>query len=173
MAILPILKYPDPRLRLASSPIVDFDEALATLAEDLRQTMIHAPGSGLAAPQVDRQVRLIVVDNTQEDEEYGHNVLTLVNPRVVELIGEQLHLEGCLSVIELQAEVRRAAAVTVEAQDLQGQPFTFQAQGRQAVILQHEIDHLDGVLFLDRLSRLKREMYRKKLRKNQKMSQNT
>jgi peptide deformylase len=173
MSILPILKYPDSRLRQLSQPIVAFDDDLATLAEDMRQTMLHAPGSGLAAPQVDRLVRLIVIDDTPEGEDYGQKVLTLVNPRIVIAEGQQIYKEGCLSVLELQSDVRRAAQVTVEAQDIHGSQFVVRAQGRQAVILQHEIDHLDGILFLDHISLLKREMYRKKLRKTQKTAQNS
>ncbi|MDR2140578.1 MAG: peptide deformylase [Deltaproteobacteria bacterium] len=173
MAILPILKYPDPRLRSRSLPVESFDEDLATLAGDLRETMIHAPGSGLAAPQVDKLLRVIVIDDTQLGEEYGQKVLTLVNPQIIEAKGEQIYQEGCLSVIDLQSNVIRAAEVTVEAQDVTGQKFTLSASGRQAVILQHEIDHLEGVLFLDRISRLKKDIYRKKLFKSQKMAKNS
>ncbi|MDR2421889.1 MAG: peptide deformylase [Deltaproteobacteria bacterium] len=173
MAILPILKYPDPRLRQISKPVTAFDEELAALALDLRETMINAPGSGLAAPQVDQPLRIIVVDDTGEDEAYGEKVLTLINPKIVAAEGEQIYKEGCLSVVELQSDVRRSAEVTVEAQDVSGQKFVVTASGRKAVILQHEIDHLDGVLFLDRISRLKKEMYRKKLLKTQKMAKNT
>ena len=172
MAILPILKYPDPRLRQISRPVTVFDADLAALAQDLRETMVDAPGSGLAAPQVDRPLRLIVIDDSDEDEPYGEKILTLVNPIVVAAHGEQIFKEGSLSVNDLQSDVHRAATVEVEAQDVFGQNFRVTATERRAVILQHEIDHLDGVLFLDRISRLKKEMYRKKLLKNKKMAKN-
>ncbi|MDR0548015.1 MAG: peptide deformylase [Deltaproteobacteria bacterium] len=170
MAILPILKYPDPRLRQISRAVTDFDAGLAELAQDLRETMVSAPGAGLAAPQVDRPLRIIVMDDTGEDEPYGEKVLTLVNPVIVAMDGEQIFNEGCLSVTDLQSDVHRAATVTVTAQDLTGAFFTLTATERRAVILQHEIDHLDGVLFLDRISRVKKDMYRKKLLKSQKMA---
>ncbi|MDR1871176.1 MAG: peptide deformylase [Deltaproteobacteria bacterium] len=173
MAILPILKYPDARLRNISSPIVTFDEALASLDQDMRETMLNAPGSGLAAPQVNRLLRIIVIDDSAPDEDYGSRVLTLVNPKIVNAAGELVYREGCLSVLDLQAEVRRAEEVTVEAQDIAGQNFTITAKGRKAVILQHEIDHLDGVLFVDRVSRLIKDMYLKKRRKFQKQAQNS
>ncbi|MDR1086440.1 MAG: peptide deformylase [Deltaproteobacteria bacterium] len=170
MAILPILKYPDRRLRQISEPIRDFDDALKSLAEDMKETMLAAPGAGLAAPQVNRFLRLIVIDGSKEDEEYGQTVVTLINPRIVESTGKQIFREGCLSVEELQSDVIRSETVTVTAQDIAGQTFVISAKDRQAVILQHEIDHLDGILFLDHISRLKRDMYRKKLQKNLKLA---
>ncbi|MDR1656625.1 MAG: peptide deformylase [Deltaproteobacteria bacterium] len=165
MTILPILKYPDPRLRTISKTVETFDEELTTLAQDMAMTMINAPGAGLAAPQVNRPLRLIVVDWTSEGETYGQNVLTLVNPEIVATVGHQDSDEGCLSVTDLQAKVHRAGMVEVEALDVTGRPFSVSAEGRRAVILQHEIDHLDGVLFLDHLSRLKQDLYKKKLKK--------
>jgi len=141
MPVRPILKYPDPRLREKSEPVTAFDEELRGLALDLAETMLAVPGAGLASPQV------------------------LANPRLVRAEGEQVYDEGCLSVRDLQEKVIRAAEVTVAFQDLEGQAQELEADGRRAVILQHEIDHLDGVLFLDRLSRLKREIYQRRLRK--------
>jgi peptide deformylase len=167
MPLLSILKYPDPELRKISEPIRSFDQNLADLAADLRETMLAAPGVGLAAPQVGRPVRLIVVDWSDEDEGYGASTLALVNPRTIEADGRLTYNEGCLSVTDLQSKVERAERVKVAAQDLEGQPFVVEAEGRRAVILQHEMDHLDGVLFIDRLSRIKREMYNKKLKKSQ------
>jgi peptide deformylase len=172
MALLPILKYPDQRLRQVSKPVTCFDEDLAVLVEDLKQTMVQAPGAGLAAPQVDRLLRIIVVDFSDE-ENYGQNVVALINPQITASEGEQIYQEGCLSVVDLRCDVCRSDQVTVEAQDISGQTLTISAQGRRAVILQHEIDHLDGVLFLDHISHLKREMYRKKLLKTQKMAKNS
>ncbi|MDR2442502.1 MAG: peptide deformylase [Deltaproteobacteria bacterium] len=168
MTILPILKYPDPRLRIVSKAVTTFDENLAELVMDMKETMLDAPGAGLAAPQVDRPLRIIVVDWAQEGQEYGQNVLALINPEIVASEGAQVFDEGCLSVLDLTANVDRAALVEVQAKDISGQPFSLIGEGRQAVILQHEIDHLNGVLFLDHLSSLKQELYEKKLRKARK-----
>ena len=165
MAILLILKYPDPRLRMISDPITTFDEALAEFAEDMMATMLAAPGAGLAAPQVGRLSRMIVADWTEPDEEYGSRVITLVNPVIVASEGLQTYDEGCLSVTDLSAAVDRAETIEIEAQDLGGRPMTIVAEGRKAVIAQHEIDHLDGVLFLDHISRLRRDIYNKKILK--------
>jgi peptide deformylase len=166
MTILPILKYPDPRLKMVSEPVTVFDESLRALAEDMRHTMIAAPGAGLAAPQVDRRLRMVVIDWTGEGERYGDNVLTLVNPVITAEEGDLLFEEGCLSVEELTAEVLRAARVEVRAQDELGRPVAAAAEGRRAVAIQHELDHLDGILFIDHISRLKRETYNKSLLKS-------
>ncbi len=163
--MLAILKYPDPRLREKSNEVTNFDESLQALAAEMRQTMLAAPGAGLAAPQVGHLLRLIVIDGTEEGEEYGQKVITLVNPEIVAGSGEQIYEEGCLSVIDLSAQVTRLNEVKVKAQDLSGKPFVLEAQGRQAVILQHEIDHLNGVLFLDHLNAAKRDMYKRRLKK--------
>jgi len=168
MAILPILKYPDPRLREKSAPVEVFDDELKTLAADMAETMLDAPGAGLAAPQVGRLIRLIVIAGADNDEEYDERVLVLVNPRITWAGGEQTFDEGCLSVWELHENVIRAAEVEVSAQDLDGNPIEIKADGRRAVILQHEIDHLDGILFIDRISQLKRDIYKRKLKKLQK-----
>ena len=165
MTNLPILKFPDPRLRRISEPVTVFDKELADLAEDMRETMILAPGVGLAAPQVDRLIRMIVCDWADEGEEFGQHVITLVNPRITRREGKQCFDEGCLSVKELTASVNRAEMVEVEAQTTSGEAVTISAEGRKAVILQHEIDHLDGILFIDHLSRLKREILLKPMTK--------
>ncbi|MDR2934587.1 MAG: peptide deformylase [Candidatus Adiutrix sp.] len=165
MPVRPILKYPDARLREKSAPVTAFDQDLRDLARDLAETMLSAPGAGLAAPQVGVTSRLIVVAGAENDEEFDDRVLVLVNPRLTRAEGEQFYNEGCLSVRDLQEKVTRSAEVTVAFQDLEGQPRELEADGRRAVILQHEIDHLDGVLFLDHLSRLKREIYQRRLRK--------
>lgn len=167
MALLPIVTYPDPRLRRKSGPVTDFGEELQALAADMAETMLAAPGAGLAAPQVDRTLRLIVIAGAENDEEFDDRVITLVNPAITWSGGEQVYNEGCLSVCDLREDVTRAAEVEVTAQGLDGQPFTLKASGRRAVILQHEIDHLDGVLFLDRISPVKRDIYKRKLKKAQ------
>jgi peptide deformylase len=159
------LKYPDARLREKSEPVTVFDQDLRDLARDLVETMLAAPGAGLAAPQVGVLQRLIVVAGAENNEEYDERVLVLVNPRLVSSEGEQFFDEGCLSVLDLQETVGRAAEVTVAFQDLEGRTGELGASGRRAVILQHEMDHLDGVLFIDHLSRLKREIYKRRLRK--------
>jgi peptide deformylase len=168
MPLRPILKYPDARLREKSEPVTVFDEELRALARDLAETMLDAPGAGLAAPQVGVPRRLIVVAGADNDEDFDDRVLVLANPCLIRAEGEQAYDEGCLSVLDLQEKVIRAAEVTVVFQDLDGQPREIEADGRRAVILQHEIDHLDGVLFLDHLSRLKREIYKRRLRKSRK-----
>jgi len=165
MSVRPILKYPDARLREKSEPVTAFDQDLRDLAGDLVETMLSVPGAGLAAPQVGEARRLIVVAWAENHENFDDRVLVLANPRLIRAEGEQVYDEGCLSVRDLQERVIRAAEVTVAFQDLEGRPLEIEADGRRAVILQHEIDHLDGVLFLDRLSRLKREIYQRRLRK--------
>ncbi|MDR1166890.1 MAG: peptide deformylase [Deltaproteobacteria bacterium] len=163
MAILPILTFPNPILRQTAKKISLFDEKLRALAEDMRETMLAAPGAGLAAPQVGRSVRLIVIDNSEEDEEYGSKTLVLANPEFTHSEGGFLFEEGCLSVRDLNGEVRRYRRVEVKAQDLTGAYFTLRAEARRAVILQHEIDHLDGILFLDRLEPAERAEYMRRL----------
>jgi peptide deformylase len=165
MPLLQILKFPDPALKSVSAEIREFTPELAKLAADMKETMLAAPGAGLAAPQVGRLIRLITVEASEEEEDYGASVLTLVNPEIVLAEGELIFEEGCLSVDDYRSNVKRFNHVQVRAQDIQGQPITIDYEGRRAVILQHEIDHLDGVLFIDRLSRLKREMYKKSLRR--------
>ncbi|MDR3154689.1 MAG: peptide deformylase [Deltaproteobacteria bacterium] len=166
MSILPILKFPDPRLNEVSKPVEDFGEELKALASDMAETMIAAPGVGLAAPQVGKLLRLIVIDQSDPaDENRTPSPLALVNPEIVHAEGKQVYKEGCLSVEDLQSEVTRHMTVEVEAEDLDGNLFTVTAEGHKAVVLQHEIDHLDGVLFIERISPLKRSMYVKSLRK--------
>lgn len=165
MAILPILKYPDPILKENSKNVDKFDDELKTLAADMAETMLAAPGAGLAAPQVGQLIRMIVIAGAENDEDFDERVITLVNPQIVWSDGEQFYDEGCLSVVEYNEKVTRAKEVEVQAQDLDGKPLTIKAEGRRAVILQHEIDHLDGILFIDRISKLKRDIYKRKLKK--------
>lgn len=165
MAILPIIKYPDPGLKKKSKAVETFDDDLKNLAQDMAETMLAAPGAGLAAPQIGRNIRMIVIAGAENDEDFDERYLVLVNPRITRSLGEQMYDEGCLSVIDLNEKVIRAMDVEVEAQDLEGKIFQISADGRRAVILQHEIDHLDGILFLDRISSLKRDIYKRKLKK--------
>lgn len=163
MALLEIMTYPEPVLRKKAEPIRDIDDDIRQLASDMVQTMYAAPGVGLAAPQVGRSVRLIVVDVKSGDG--GGELHTLINPEIISRDGEILFEEGCLSVPEVREEVKRASAVTVLALDIEGKPITLQAEELLAVVLQHEIDHLNGVLFIDHLSRLKQGLVKKKMKK--------
>ncbi|HEX9671334.1 MAG TPA: peptide deformylase [Thermoanaerobaculia bacterium] len=164
MAILPIRIYPDPVLREVCPPVTDFGGAsLRKLARDLVETMHAAPGVGLAAPQVGLTVRLAVVDLTvgKEPEE----LRVLVNPEVLEPEGKEVEEEGCLSIPGLLDKVERPARVRVRAQDVDGTPFELVAEGWLARAVCHEVDHLDGVLFTDRLRGLRRERAKRQLRR--------
>lgn len=166
MSIRKIIKYPDPVLRKNTEKITDFNEDLARLVDDMAETMYDAPGVGLAAPQIGKSLKLIVVDISKRDDEEGERqVMPLVNPEIVAHEGTQLDEEGCLSIPELTATVERFKKITVSFQDLQGQPQELTTENRFAVVLQHEIDHLNGILFLDHLSPLKRALYKKKVKK--------
>jgi peptide deformylase len=171
LALRPVLKFPDPRLRDVSKPIETITDELRELAADMCEVMYDEPGIGLAAPQVGESVRLIVVD-TQWNEEGGEqNALILVNPVLSEPEGKILWKEGCLSVPDLEAEVERAERIVLRATDLEGVEIAIRAEGLQAICFQHEVDHLEGRLFLDRISQLKRSRYvlrrRKQLRREQ------
>ena len=168
MAIRLILKYPDARLREKAAAVTAFDASLKDLVGDLAETMLAAAGAGLAAPQVGVPRRLIVVAGAENHEDFDDRILALINPEITRAEGELVYDEGCLSVPDLHEKVRRAAEVTVTYRDLDGRPRELAADGRRAVILQHEIDHLDGRLFLDHLSRLKRDIYTRKLNKARK-----
>ena len=161
MALLKILHYPDPRLQTVAKTVSTFDEALRRLAADMAETMYAAPGIGLAATQVDRHVRMVVVDISEEK----NALITLVNPRIVMQEGEAVREEGCLSVPGVYDKVTRAERIRVQAQDPAGASFELDATGLLAVCIQHEIDHLDGKVFVEYLSRLKQTRIRHKLLK--------
>lgn len=161
MALLNVLVYPDTRLRKVAQPVTEFDQQLKQLSEDMAQTMYDAPGIGLAATQVNEQKRVIVVDVSEEQNQ----LMTLVNPEIIATDGEQICKEGCLSVPDIYAEVTRAERITVNAQDVTGKPFTVEADDLLAVCIQHEIDHLDGKVFVDYLSLAKRERIKKRMLK--------
>lgn len=164
MAVLPILHYPDPRLRTIAKPVESFDNALKTLVADMFDTMYDARGIGLAATQVDRHVQVVVMDLAKEDETPQPKVY--INPKVVPLTDELgVYKEGCLSIPEVYEDVKRPLRVQIDALDADGQPFSVQADGLLAVCIQHELDHLNGVLFVDYLSRLKQDRAREKVRK--------
>jgi len=163
MALLRIRKFPDDVLKRPARPVENINGELNSLLDSMAQTMYAAPGVGLAAPQVGESKRIIVLDT--DHEEPGKHLLKLINPRVVEAEGKIIWEEGCLSVIDYSAEVERAAKVLVRAWTPEQQEIEIEAEELLAVALQHEIDHLDGKLFIDRISRIKRELYRRKLKK--------
>ena len=161
MALLPILRFPDERLRRCAQPVVTFDEALSRLAADMAETMYEAPGIGLAATQVNVHRRLVVIDVSEDKS----GLLVLVNPQILQGEGLQEGEEGCLSVPGIYDTVERAGQVKVRYQNLQGEELTIDAEGLLAVCIQHEIDHLNGKVFVDYLSRLKQTRIRQKLEK--------
>ncbi len=163
MTIRKIIEYPEPLLRLQAKTVERFDDTLQTLIEDMAETMYDAPGIGLAAPQIAESLRIIVVDIGRQEEQRRY--LPLINPEIVAHEGTQLDEEGCLSVPELIAQVQRYKKITVAYQDAGGTPQRLDAEDRFAVVLQHEIDHLNGILFIDHLSPLKRTLYKKKRKK--------
>ncbi len=167
MALLPILEFPDPRLRTKAVPVDPADvtaPAFQRLLDDMFETMYEAPGIGLAASQVDVHKRFMVIDVSEEK----NTPQVFINPQIVQRDGEQVYQEGCLSVPGIYADVTRADAIVVRYLDRHGQPQELSADGVLAVCVQHEMDHLDGKLFVDYLSPLKREMVRKKLAKARK-----
>jgi peptide deformylase len=184
MAIREILEVPDPRLRVISKPVERFDDELKTLVADMFETMYAAPGIGLAAIQVGVPLRLLVIDLQPEDEDAEPEVCTahgghehthrpvkreprvFINPEILDPSQDyNVYSEGCLSVPDIYADVERPAAIRARWQDLEGNQYDEQLDGMIATVLQHEMDHLEGVLFIDHLSRLKREMALKKLGK--------
>ena len=150
MALLNIVKDPDPILRKKATKLRKADDGIRKLAEDMWETMLDAPGVGLAAPQIGKSIRLITVHVAADEEEGTPEVgYTLLNPEIVKSSGEQFGAEGCLSIPGIAGNVKRAQSVTVKALDLDNKPVRIKAHGYLAVVLQHEIDHLDGVLFTD------------------------
>ena len=161
MALLEILEFPDPRLRTRAVPVTVFDAALSRLVDDMFETMYAAPGIGLAASQVDVHQRLLVMDVTNDRSE----PLVFANPEILAREEVGVMEEGCLSVPGIYDEVERAQRIRVRAQDRHGAPFELDLEGIRAVCLQHEMDHLEGKLFVDYLSFLKRDRIRRKLEK--------
>jgi peptide deformylase len=161
MALLPILEFPDPRLRTRAQPVQEVDAALRKLIDDMFETMYAAPGIGLAATQVNVHKRLLVMDISEKHNE----PLALINPQIVAREGVEESEEGCLSVPGIYDKVSRAEKIRVRALDRNGKQIEFDAEGLLAVCIQHEMDHLDGKLFVDYLSDLKRTRIRKKLEK--------
>jgi len=163
MALLRIHKFPDQVLKQPADPVENINGSLNSLIDSMVQTMYAAPGVGLAAPQVGESKRIVVLDTDHEDP--GKHLLKLINPRIVESEGSIIWEEGCLSVVDYTAEVERAARVLVRAWTPEEKEIEIEGSDLLAVALQHEIDHLEGKLFIDRISRIKRELYRRKLKK--------
>jgi peptide deformylase len=161
MALRQILHFPDPRLRKVATPIKEVTDEIRQLADDMLETMYAAPGIGLAATQINVQKRILVVDISEDKSQ----PLVFINPEITDKHGEREHEEGCLSVPEAYEVVTRADTVTVKALDRDGNPFTIDADELLATCIQHEIDHLDGKLFVDYVSSLKRQRIKKRLEK--------
>ena len=161
MARLPILEFPDPRLRTVAKPVAAVDARIRKLADDMLETMYEAPGIGLAATQVDVHERLLVLDISEDHAQ----PMVFINPVILSSEGSQVYQEGCLSVPGIYADVTRAERIRVEALDRDGRQFTLEADGLLAVCIQHEMDHLTGKVFVDYLSPLKRELVKRKLAK--------
>jgi peptide deformylase len=158
-----IVKYPDPVLNKVGEPVTVFDEELKTLVDEMFESMYVAHGIGLAAPQIGLSKRITVIDVSFKKN--PEDKLVLINPEIVEREGKQFEEEGCLSLPDIREKVTRAAKVTVRAQNAEGEWFEVEGEELLSRALQHEIDHLDGVLFLDRLSRLKRDLVIRKIKK--------
>ncbi|SVC47151.1 uncharacterized protein METZ01_LOCUS300005 [marine metagenome] len=167
MATLQILEYPDPRLRKQAVPVETVDKDIRRLVEDMFETMYAAPGIGLAATQVDTHKRVLVLDVSEGKD----NPQCFINPVILEQEGSEICEEGCLSVPEFTANVERAEKIKVQALDRRGASFQLDADGLLAVCIQHEIDHLEGKLFIDYLSALKRQRLKKKATKSRKHNQ--
>lgn len=170
MSVLPLREYPDPVLHQKCTPISKIDDTLRTLASDMLETMYADRGVGLAAPQIGLSKRIIVIDAEQKEDENGHhqkgNPMCLINPEIIYKSEETIFFcEGCLSVPGQSADVERHQKIKVRYQDISGLVKEIEAEDYLAVVLQHEIDHLDGILYIDHLSRLKRNMLLKKLEK--------
>ena len=162
MAIRKILKYPDPLLRTKAAPVTDFGADLEQLVADMAETMYDAPGAGLAATQIGVHQQVVVMDVSPPEQK---ELTVLINPEIVEMEGEVIDVEGCLSVIEFSAKVKRARWIKVRAMDIKGKPLHFEVEDWDARVIQHEVDHLLGILYIDHISALKRSLYKKKLKK--------
>lgn len=166
MSIMEIVTFPAPILEQNAGLIENIDQGVITLVDDMKDTLYEAPGIGLAAVQVGYDKSVIIYDLSQDEDSRDSGLVVLINPKIVNAEGKvKSENEGCLSVPGLRADVPRHACVTVEAVDPDGKPVKIDAEGMEAIVLQHEIDHLNGVLFLNRISALKRNMYKKKVLK--------
>jgi len=165
MPLREIVQFPDPRLKRVSEPVAEITDAIRDLARDMCEVMYDEPGIGLAAPQVGENIRLFVIDTEWGEEGAERCPQVMINPEFIAQAGKIVWEEACLSVPDYSADVERHAQVTIRALDLDGKEIIEEAEGLRAVCLQHEFDHLDGTLFIDRISRLKRSLYVKKRKK--------
>lgn len=163
MALLPILTYPDTRLKERSSEITEFDDKLERLIQDMAETMYAAPGVGLAAVQVGVLKRMFLLDAKSNEE--GSNLEVFINPEVITSSGDTVYEEGCLSLPDFSEEIKRKESVFVKYQSKTGETFQEEISGFRAIIFQHELDHLDGILATDKISSLKRGLYNRKRNK--------
>jgi peptide deformylase len=163
MAVLDVRIYPDPVLRSTCATVTEFNNRLRTFVQNLEETMYSFPGCvGIAAPQVGELIRLFLVDvSRRKKAKFNHGLIALVNPVILEKEGESVSREGCLSVPEFTGNVSRAACILIEGQDLNGEPIAVQTEGFEAVAFQHEMDHLDGIIFLDRVRSFGTEIFRR------------
>jgi peptide deformylase len=165
MPVRPILIYPDPHLKSVCAPVESFDDSARSLINDLIDTMDAGPPRtvGIAAPQIGALLRVVVVDVSRNPKYTSQNgLLTLINPRISEHSGEQYFREGCLSIPEYTANIRRWDKIRVEARGMDGSCYSIEASGFESVVLQHELDHLDGILFLDRVANVKTDLFQRK-----------
>lgn len=166
MAILDILRLPDPRLKQVSAPVEHFDQALRDFAADLEETRLAGPAAvGIAAPQVGHFQRIVIVDVSTRPKTPNHGHLILVNPEILHWEGFAIGREGCLSVPDYTGNVIRATGIRLKAQDLDGQSYEYEMEGYEARAVQHEMDHLDGLLFVDRVVSRRTDLYRRKVYK--------
>lgn len=170
MALLQILHYPDPRLHTVAKPVAQVDDRIRELVRDMAETMYAAPGVGLAATQVNVHERVVVIDVSED----SNNLLALINPEIIwRSDARTIYEEGCLSVPGIYDKVERAEAVKVRALNTEGEPFELEADGLLAICIQHELDHLDGKVFVEYLSPLKQNRIKTKLRKQERLSRET
>ena len=169
MANLEILKYPNPNLKKKSQPVEEINPSLRQLAQDMAETLYAAPGVGLAAPQVGHLLRVVVLDVTPATQ--PKNLIVLINPEIITSEGECVWDEGCLSLPDFTEEVKRKKKVVVRFQNLEGETVEIEGNDLLAIVLQHEIEHLDGILLVDHLSPLKRSLYKRQLKKEKKKGQ--
>ncbi len=163
MALLKILKYPDKFLKNTATPVAEIDDDIQKLIDDMAETMYYEPGVGLAATQVGRDERLFVYNTSENMEKREYDVL--INPEIISHKGTKVIEEGCLSVPDYKANVKRSASVTVSGLNRKGESVRLEAQEIMAAVFQHEIDHLNGILFIEHISSLKRDMYKRRIKK--------
>jgi peptide deformylase len=160
-----IITFPDPILKKVAKPVTKFDGKLKKIISDMIETMFDAPGAGLAAPQIGLSIQLVIINTSKKEEDADRKAIALINPEIYDGEGSETDTEGCLSVIEYTAKVKRFKKIRVKALDATGKEIDFEAEDFFARVIQHECDHLQGKLFIDRISPLKRGLYKKKLKK--------